>query len=265
MPDASIDETKPLHWDATSQDYVRYRPGYPREFFVLLQHFGIGLPGQDILDLGSGTGALAVPFAKQGARVTAVDLSEGQLQAGRQAARQHGVDITFKGAPAESTGLADHSFDVITASMCWAYFDMKRMEVEVPRLLRPQGLLLVCSLIWIREEDPIARQTDALLARHNEKAGKSNRSGSLEIVPAWSLNRFRLKTYHEFKVDLPFTREAWRGRIRAGKWIGAALSQEQTEAFDQEHQALLEQIAPAEFNIRHRVRIQIFESMAMEN
>jgi hypothetical protein len=61
-------------------------------------------------------------------------------------------------------------------------------------------------------------------------------------------------------VDLPFTRESWRGRMRATKWIGAALTAGQTAAFDREHKELLERIAPAQFSIRHRIRIQIFES-----
>jgi hypothetical protein len=51
----------------------------------------------------------------------------------------------------------------------------------------------------------------------------------------------------------------WRGRIPASKWIGAALSAEQTESFDREHLVLLNQIDPAKFFIRHRIRIHIFE------
>ena len=259
MAHAQTKDLKALHWGATSQDYLQHRPGYPGDFFVLLQYLGIGLAGQDILDLGSGTGALAVPFAKQGAQVTAVDVSEGQIQAGQQAARRHAVKITFKLARAEATGLPDHDFDAITASMCWSYFDMNRMEAEAPRLLRSEGLLLVSSLTWMAAENPIASQTDQLIARHNPAAGQSSRGGDVEIIPAWSLARFRLKTYHDFTVNVSFTRESWRGRIRACKWIGAALSPEQTEAFDREHQTLLEGIAPAQFDIRHRIRIQIFE------
>jgi 2-polyprenyl-3-methyl-5-hydroxy-6-metoxy-1,4-benzoquinol methylase len=259
MSPARIKESRPLNWSATSQDYLQHRPGYPSEFFILLQHLGVGLAGQEILDLGSGTGALAIPFAKQGAQVTAVDLSEGQIKAGQQAAQQLGASITFKVAPAETTGFPDHSFDVITASMCWLYFDIKRMEVEVPRLLRPNGLLLVSTLIWISDEDPLASQTDALLTRHVHQASEHVRGRDMEIVPAWSLNRFRLKTYHDFKVDLPFTKESWRGRLRASRYIGAALSPEKAAAFDRAHQELLDRIAPDHFNIRHRIRIQIFE------
>ena len=248
-----------LHWDATSGDYLRYRPGYPDSYFALLQKLGIGLPGQDILDLGSGTGALAVPFARQRAHVTAVDLSQGQIAAGKKAARQQNVSITFKVAPAEETGLPDHSFDAITASMCWGYFNQPRMAREVPRLLRADGVLLVSTLIWSGAEDAIAGQTDRLLIQFNPKARQLRRGGELDVIPRWSMAAYRLRTHHDYTVLLPFTRESWRGRIRASKWIGAALTPEQTVAFDREHQALLNRIAPPAFSIRHRIRLQLFQ------
>jgi len=248
-----------LHWEAVSQYYLEHRPGYPQQFFALLQQLGVGLAGQDILDLGSGTGALAVPFALRGARVTAVDLSEQQILAGREAARRHGANIAFAVAPAEETGLPDHSFDVVTASMCWGYFDVERMTAEIPRLLRNPGLLLIATLIWTGREDPIASHTDELIYKYNAES-RAARSAEFEVVPAWSKGKFLLKTYHDYHVDLPFTRESWRGRIRATKWIGAALPAGQTEAFDREHESLLERVAPPAFSIRHRICLQVFES-----
>jgi len=259
MSSSHTEERERLHWDVVSNDYLEHRPGYPGQFFELLHHLGVGLPQQDILDLGAGTGALAVPFAKRGARVTAVDLSEGQLQAGREAARRNGVEIEFKVAPAEETNLPSHSFDVITASMCWGYFDVDRMALEVPRLLRANGLLLLASLVWIGQEDDIARETDKLIFKYNPRFQEQGRGGRSKIVPEWSKGRFSLKSYHEYKVDLPFNRESWRGRMRATKWIGAALPAPQLEAFDREHTNLLDQIAPENFKIRHQIRIQILE------
>lgn len=259
MTDSKIAGAKTLNWSATSYDYLRYRPGYPKRYFTLLRHLGIGSVGQEILDLGSGTGALAVQFARQGARVTAVDPSEGQIQAAKAAARKHGVKVKFKAAIAEKTGLRDHSFNAITASMCWGYFDIVRMKLEVPRLLRPGGMLLVSTLIWDMRKGGIAGQSEGLIARYNgEVRGREHRRNRA-IVPDWSRHWLRLKTFHEFLADVPFTRESWRGRIRACRWIGAALPKEQTAAFDREHQALLEQIAPARFAIPHRITIRIFE------
>ena len=267
MTDSKNKSAGTLNWSATSQDYLQHRPGYPRQFFALLRNLGIGLAGQDILDLGSGTGALAVPFARQGAHVTAVDPSAGQIRAGKTVARRHGVKIKFMVASAEKTGLWDHSFDAITASMCWTYFDINRMKVEVPRLLRPGGLLLVSTLIWDvqeqKREGGIVAQTHELIAKYNPESGlKRRRRWKEDIVPAWSRRWLRLKTFHEFQANVPFSRESWRGRIRACRWIGPALSRERTEAFDREHEALLERIAPARFAILHRITIRIFETSA---
>lgn len=255
-------KTPNLNWSATSQDYLRYRPGYPKQFFILLRQMGIGAAGQDILDLGSGTGALAIPFARAGARVTAVDPSEGQIHAQKLAARQFGVTakIKFKVALAEETGLRDHAFDAITASMCWTYFDIERMKVEVPRLLRPGGLLLVSTLIWDMREGGIVGETQKLMGQYNPEArlrGKERRWNE-EVVSDWSRGWLKLKTFHEFMADIPFSRESWRGRIRACRWIGPALGAERTEAFDREHAALLGRIAPARFVIPHRITMRIF-------
>lgn len=248
-----------LNWSATSQDYLQYRPGYPKVFFETLRHLGIGLAGQNILDLGSGTGALAIPFAKHGARVTAVDLSEGQIQAGKEGARKLGVRIKFKVGPAEKTGFSSHAFDAITASMCWGYFNIKAMKREVPRLLRPGGKLLVSTLIWERSKRGIVGQTEKLIAKYNPESKQGTRGGNATVVPEWSRPWLRLKTFHEFLADVPFTRESWRGRMRACRWIGATLPAEQTQAFDREHEAVLERVAPAKFAVPHRITIRIFE------
>ena len=228
----------------------------------MLRQLGIGSARQDILDLGSGTGALAIPFARAGARVTAVDPSEGQIQAQKEAARKYGVKIKFKVGHAENTGLLDHSFGAITASMCWTYFDIERMKVEAPRLLRPNGLLLVSTLIWDRHDEGIVGHTHELIGKCNrelrDRHAERRRIAEAEIVPKWSRNWLKLKTFHEFLVNLPFSRESWRGRIRACRWIGPALGLERREASDREHAALLEQIAPAKFAIPHRITIRIF-------
>jgi hypothetical protein len=51
--------------------------------------------------------------------------------------------------------------------------------------------------------------------------------------------------------------QSWLGRIRASRGIGAALSASEVSAFDDQHAAVLEQIAPLKFTIRHRADAQI--------
>jgi 2-polyprenyl-3-methyl-5-hydroxy-6-metoxy-1,4-benzoquinol methylase len=90
-----IDKGKPFDWGRTSDDYAKYRPGYPDSFYELLRNRGIGLPGQWILDLGTGTGELALRFAAQGAVVTAEDVSANQVDAARTRAHERGLELEF--------------------------------------------------------------------------------------------------------------------------------------------------------------------------
>ncbi len=130
----------------TADDYARYRAGFPEALFVRLDGYGIGRAGQRILDLGSGTGSLARSFARRGARVTALDLSEDLLAQARALAAEEGLEIETLRAPAEDTGLADSAFDVVAAGQCWHWFDRPKAAREARRLLASGR----CRSLWRR-------------------------------------------------------------------------------------------------------------------
>ncbi len=181
-----------LDWNATADDYARFRPTYPASFFDVLRVLGIGLAGQRILDLGAGTGALALPFAHAGAQVVALDATAGQLERLRLKARKEALDVRTVHARAKETSLPNDDFDVVAASMCWDYFDRNAIRREVHRLLKPNGLLLVSSLLWA-PDDPIAKETAALLSRYNPDARQGRRNDLFVPVPVWCETPFRLR------------------------------------------------------------------------
>ena len=247
-----------LNWDATSIDYARHRPGYPDSFFEVAFQLGIGRAGQRVLDLGAGTGALALQFARQGAQVMALDASVGQLETLAEKAAKERLELETLHARAEDTGLEGSSFDAVTASMSWGYFDPVTRAQEVPRLLKPGGLLLVSSLIW-DESDAISKATAALLAEYNPASARSAASKLTIPIPDWVAPPFAVRSFHSWVEDLRFTRESWRGRIRASKWIGAALEANLVDSFDREHDALLRAVAPERFPIPHRITLHVLK------
>ena len=83
-----IDAGRTIDWGRTSEDYDRFRPGPPDSFYVKLAALGIGLPGQAVLDLGTGTGLLARRFAKQGCNVDGIDVSADQLEVAQAASER---------------------------------------------------------------------------------------------------------------------------------------------------------------------------------
>jgi SAM-dependent methyltransferase len=105
-------------------------------------------PGTRMLDVASGTGAVALRAAERGAVVTAVDISPQLLERARTAAREAGLAIEFRTADAQRLPFAPGSFDAI-ASAQGAVFapDREAVAHELARVCRPGGSLgLTCPI-----------------------------------------------------------------------------------------------------------------------
>jgi len=259
MKPGNIDGGNPIDWGKTSKDYSVWRPNYPDRFFDALDAFGVGLTGQRILDMGTGVGFLALRFAQQGCDVAGVDIAEGQILEARNRAQSLGLSADFRVAPAEDTGLDAASFDAITSSQSWLYFDKDRAIKEVKRLLKPDGILCITHFSWLPREDAIARASEHLVLKYNPKWTGADWAGEVPFVPKWATGQFRLRAMFVFDAAMPFTRESWRGRVRACRGVGATLAPEQIEAFDREHEKLLKNIAPDLFTISHRIDAHLFQ------
>ncbi len=258
MKKTNIDNEREFDWGKTSQDYAAYRSGYPESFYEVLAALGIGRPGQRILDLGTGTGVLARAFAKRGAAVTGVDIAANQIEAAKALAEQQGLDIAFQVGPAEEIDFPAASFDVISAGQSWLYFDASAMIPKVLRLLTGEGCLVITHLLWLAHKDRIAKRSEELVLKYNPDWGGAGYQGTMPPVAPWSREHFALRTFHMMEAPLEFTREAWQGRIRASRGIGASLSDEAVQKFDAEHRKLLETIAPPRFTVAHQMTIHVY-------
>jgi SAM-dependent methyltransferase len=79
---------------------------------VLVQAAGIS--GSDrVLDVAAGTGNVAIPAARTGARVTASDLTPELLAVGRSYAEAEGLDLSWETGDAEALPYADEEFDAV--------------------------------------------------------------------------------------------------------------------------------------------------------
>jgi len=120
------------HFSAAAEAYRAFRPGYPAALFEWLAQLS---PGREAaLDCGCGNGQAAIMLAPHFSRVFAVDPSQEQI---RNAIP--GGNIEYRIAPAEATGLADGSVDLVVAGQALHWFDFDRFYPEVERVTRPTG------------------------------------------------------------------------------------------------------------------------------
>ena len=78
----------------TATDYAAYRAEFPDEFFARLASLHLGIAGQRVVDMGTGTGAVARGFARGGCVVTGLDPAGAMLDQARRLDIEAGVSVT---------------------------------------------------------------------------------------------------------------------------------------------------------------------------
>src|ERR1700691_6366917 len=143
-------------------NYVRYRPGYPREVLDLLKK-ECGLTADSVIaDIASGTGIFTQVLFENGIRVFGVEPNAEMRRAGEEFLRSYSRFSSIAGT-AEATTLPEHSVDLVTAAQAAHWFDREKARREFVRILKPGGW---CVLLWNErrtDSTPFLREYEQLL------------------------------------------------------------------------------------------------------
>jgi ubiquinone/menaquinone biosynthesis C-methylase UbiE len=106
-------------------------------------------PGESVLDVGCGSGSLAIAARHHvgvAGSVHGVDASDAMISRARRKARKAKADVTFESALAQSLPFPDARFDVVLSTVMLHHLPRKIREEcarEMRRVLKPGGRLLV--------------------------------------------------------------------------------------------------------------------------
>ena len=249
----NIDHGKSFDWGNTSKDYAKYRDIYPEEFYKCILDLGLCKDGQKVLDIGTGTGVLPRNMYKYGANWIGTDISENQIEQAKKLASDNGMDIEFYACPAEDVEYPDNTFDVITICQCIWYLNAEVISEKYAKMLKPDGKILILYMGWLPYEDPIAGKSEEIILKHNPNWTSYGDTVHPVFVPDGLLSNFDIIKRDEFRINVPFTREGWHGRMRACRGVGAAMNEAQLAAWDEDHKKMLTDEADEEFNVKHYV------------
>jgi ubiquinone/menaquinone biosynthesis C-methylase UbiE len=122
-------------------------------------------PGEIVLDVGCGTGSLAVVAKGRvgpAGRVTGIDASPEMIAQARTKAARAGLDIRFDIARAEALPLPDGSVDVVLSTLMLHHLPAKvreRFAGEIRRVLKPTGRVLAVDF------EPPAKKRGGLISQ----------------------------------------------------------------------------------------------------
>lgn len=126
------------------ENYVKYRPAYPKEVVSFLEGRKIINPQSVIADIGSGTGISAKLFLDNACTVYGIEPNEPMRKAGESYLASypkfHSINAT-----AEETTLPNQSVDCIIAAQAFHWFNTEKCKAEFKRILKPGGYIV---LIW---------------------------------------------------------------------------------------------------------------------
>jgi SAM-dependent methyltransferase len=149
-----FDRARAESFGSVAEEYDRYRAGYPDALIDDL----VGLQPTRVLDVGCGTGKVAVALARHGLSVLGVELDERMAGV----ARGHGLEVQV--AAFETWGDAGRAFDLITCGDAWHWIDPARGVNKAAEVLEVGGTAARFWTTYILDEpfiaafDPIYRR-----------------------------------------------------------------------------------------------------------
>lgn len=201
----------------TVENYVKYRPHYPKKVLDILKE-QCGLNKQSVIaDIGSGTGIFSKLLLEDGNSVLGVEPNSEMRQAAEHYLSAYDT-FTSVNASAEHTTLDDHSIDIITAAQAFHWFDQNKVKQEFSRLLKPNGFLVLLWNLRDFNQPGIMQAHEALL----QKFGIDYKEVCAEGLSTASIRQFFVPHPVEI-VLLPNQQildwEAFKGRLLSTSYV----------------------------------------------
>ena len=137
---AKIFDLKPEHLIANGEEKTAWQN-------IFCSRIGKGC--KNVLDIGTGTGIIAMLLAEMGHKVTAVDFSAEMLKIAKEKAAKRHLSINFLEGDAELLPFGDKTFDaVVNRHLLWTLPHPQKALSEWMRVLMPHGVLIIIDGNW---------------------------------------------------------------------------------------------------------------------
>lgn len=248
-------ETAPDLFAGTAHYYARYRPGYPDTFFQhVIARFGLDRTAR-VLDLGCGTGQLAIPLAPHVHEVVGMDpepemLAEAAAQADRAAVR----NVRWvRGSDRDLERLEDDLgiFRAVTMGRSFHWMDREATLHTLTGMLEPAGGVVVVSdteRIWDVEGwwQETVQKTITHWLGSVRRAGSGTRTVFERFEDVFARSPFRnVEVYHEL-LHRTVTADELIGYLYSTSFCSPAVLGDNRAAFEADLRQRLHALSPTD-------------------
>jgi len=197
------------HWNARAARFDTeaehgLRSDEQRQAWLMLLAPIAGPAPKRILDVGCGTGFLAMRFAELGHTVTGVDFAPNMLDMAREHTRQAGLSIEYRVDDAMHLSEPEQSYDVVIARhVIWTMPDPRKAVASWLRVLRHGGKLAIVEGKWA-DNAALARAHASPMRRAMNALVETPLSAAARIRGKKS-ETLQARKYRRIQAQLPFS------------------------------------------------------------
>ncbi|UCB43713.1 MAG: class I SAM-dependent methyltransferase [Dehalococcoidales bacterium] len=204
----------------TAWYYARYREGYPEEFFDYIKDKFSLSEDDRILDLGCGTGQIAIPISSFVQEVVAMDPEPEMIQEGKEQAEDNNVQniVWIEGGSEDLPGMKQElgTFKLVTMGTSFHWMDRERTLDELYEIVTDDGGIVIVwnTSIWTKEQNEWVESVQEVIKKY---LGEKRRAGSghFQVFP---------RRHEEFVSESKFIRmEMWQHHWTVSSSLGEVL------------------------------------------
>ena len=222
-------------FSSKSDDYSRFRPGYPISAVNWLKS---KTSGEAVIDIGAGTGIFTELLLKRFSNVSAIEPNAAM----REKFSSFLPDIICHSTTGENTALPDNSVDLITVAQAFHWLDEEQFKREAMRILKPSGKV---AIIWnTTQRSDFTDSRNAICQKYCPRF-KSGYAGKRTPQEGDAFLRYSyFKTVEFVSFDNPFVMDqpTFEGNIRSRSYA-LLPGDRQYDGFMAEQRAVFERFA----------------------
>lgn len=235
--------------------YARYRAFYSKEIIDdITEFFGLQ-KGSRVLDIGAGTGQLAIQMAEHAKEVVAIEIDSDMIKEGKELCRQRGVEnIRWVQTTAEQLGTVSElgRFTLATFGASFHWMNQQQLLIFLDSVIEPDGGVAIAgshSVWWPTEPWGIAvKELIQKYLGEERRAGtgtfKTSATTHERFEDILKRSAFASVDERNYHIKRQQTTDQVIGRIFSTSFANPAVLGEKKEAFENDLRETLTQINP---------------------